>query len=398
MINHQKWINQLIDSEVQDFIKLNTDEDISLLAFKKNPFPEINYADLIQQIDARKRAFKKLPTWFNASQIIYPSTVSLQQTSSELTAAYKASLINGEYGVDLTGGFGVDSYYFSKQFKSFVYLEKNEKLALITQHNFNRLKIENVKFFFLDSNDWLTNNKMAFDWLYLDPARRDNLQKKVFRFEDCEPQVLDHLDLYFKHSQNILIKTSPLLDISLAIDQLKFVKTIHLVSVNNELKELLFLLDKSEKVDIQINLVDLAEDLNLQFKYNPQKIWSFGFSEPLKYLYLPHPTLMKIGQFDHLKNDDALFKLHPHSHLFTSEKLNESFFGKTFKMIKAIPFQKNEIKPHLFNKKLNISCRNFPLKPEELRAKFKIKDGGEDYVFFTTNHKNEKIVLFCTKL
>jgi hypothetical protein len=127
-------------------------------------------------------------------------------------------------------------------------------------------------------------------------------------------------------------------------------------------------------------------------------MWSFDYALPSKYLFVPHATLMKIGQFDGLKEVGNLFKLHPHSHLFTSNETIKNFFGKSFKINEVLSYQKNMIKPYLFNKKLNISCRNFPLKPEELRVKWKIKDGGEDYVFFTTNHKNEKIVLFCTKL
>jgi 16S rRNA G966 N2-methylase RsmD len=393
--NH--WINQLKAADIHKFIIENADNDISILALKKNPFPEFNYTDIINQIDARKRAKYKLSTWFNQTHIIYPTAVSLQQSSSELTAKYKSTIVSGIKGIDLTAGFGIDSYFFSQVFQKFICIEKNENLSAIIQHNYEVLGIDNILVINEDSSNWLYENEDFFDLIYIDPARRDQNKKKVFRFEDCEPQILDNFDFYLSKSERLLIKTSPLLDISLALAQLKFVKEIHIVAIANEVKELLFLIENKYESSIKVHLVDLIEDSLMSFDYHHQ-MWSFDYALPSKYLFVPHATLMKIGQFDGLKEVGNLFKLHPHSHLFTSNETIKNFFGKSFKINEVLSYQKNMIKPYLFNKKLNISCRNFPLKPEELRVKWKIKDGGEDYVFFTTNHKNEKIVLFCTKL
>ena len=391
------WINLLKDNDVQKFIIENTDTDITKLVFKKNPFPEFNYTDIINQIDARKRAKSKLPSWFNQKQIIYPSAISLQQSSSEQTAKYKSTIVSGKKGIDLTAGFGIDSYFFSQVFQKFICIEKNENLSSIIQHNYEVLGVDNILVINEDSSNWLYKNEDFFDLIYIDPARRDVNQKKVFRFEDCEPQILQNFNFYLSKSNTILIITSPLLDISLALSQLKFVKEIHIVAIANEVKELLFLIENKYESSIKVHLVDLIEDSFISFDYHHQ-MWSFDYVLPLKYLYVPHATLMKIGQFDGLKELGNLFKLHPHSHLFTSNETIQNFFGKSFKINEVVSYQKNLIKPYLFNKKLNISCRNFPLKPEELRVKWQIKDGGEDYVFFTINHKNEKIVLFCTKL
>jgi|694.fasta_scaffold03164_20 16S rRNA G966 N2-methylase RsmD len=388
---------QLLNDDVQDFIIQNSTNFDTQLAFKKNPFSGVNYSEILLQVHARIKAQYKLPTWFKSAKIIYPSTVSLQQTSSELTAKYKAGLVSGDAGIDLTGGFGVDSFFFAKRFDHFYYVDRDEVLCQMVEHNFEVLNSQNIKSYHGESTEILKNLQQRIDFIYLDPARRDQNNKKVFRFEDCEPDVVNNLLFYFEKANQILIKSSPLLDLDLACSQLKWVRSIHVVAVDHEVKEILFLLEKNFQNQTEIHAIDLTQNLQISFNYR-SKSSTFDYELPLKFLYLPHPSLMKIGQFEVLEKFVGLKKLHQNSHLFTANECHADFYGKVYKINECLPYQKNCLKSKLTNKKMNIACRNFPIKPEQLSKLWKIKDGGEDYVFFTTNKNNEKIVLFCTKL
>ena len=181
----------LLQPEIQDFINKNLNEDTSKLAFKKNPFPEVNYSVLINQIIAKKKAKDKLPTWFSNENFIYPEKISIEQTSSETTAKYKASLVSGEKLIDCTGGFGIDDYYFSKQFQSVIHCELNADLSQIVKHNFEILKASNIKCYQGDSTEILKQLNQKFDCIYIDPSRRNDAKGKVFMLADCLPNVVD---------------------------------------------------------------------------------------------------------------------------------------------------------------------------------------------------------------
>jgi len=383
--------------EIQEFIKENTGADITKLALQKNPFPEMDWILILNQIEARSKAKEKLPTWFETGNIIYPSKISVEQTSSEKTAAYKASLISGESLIDLTGGFGVDDYYFSKKFKSITHCEINEQLSETVAHNFKQLQVENCTFYAGDSMHLLEETNQKYDWIYIDPSRRNDSKGKVFMLKDCLPNVPELLDFYFEKSDSILIKTAPLLDISAGLSELKNVKNIHIIALENEVKELLFEIHKGYTGKITLKTANILKEKTETFEFilGEESFPIYNF--PQQYLYEPNSAIMKSGGFDEISTAFQINKLHKHSHLYTSEDLID-FPGRKFEIQKVISYHKNEMKNELANKQANITTRNFPETVENIRKKWKIKNGGNLYCFFTTDVKDNKIVLICTKI
>ena len=232
----------ILNIDIQGFIKNNKDSDISTLLLKGIPFKDVNANELIEQIEARKKSEFKLPKWFNTDNIYYPNKLNIEQTSSEITARYKSNLMYGNTIIDITGGFGVDCFYFSKQFENVTYCEINESLSEIVNYNNKILDVENIETLNTDGVTYLNTSKKQFDWIYADPSRRHDSKGKVCFLHDCLPNIPENLDILFDYSNNIIIKTSPLLDISIGIDELKYVKSIHIIAVNNEVKELLWIL------------------------------------------------------------------------------------------------------------------------------------------------------------
>lgn len=387
----------LLQPEIQDFINKNLNEDTSKLAFKKNPFPEVNYSVLINQIIVKKKAKDKLPTWFSNENIIYPEKISIEQTSSETTAKYKASLVSGEKLIDCTGGFGIDDYYFSIQFKTVIHCELNEGLSQIVQHNFEVLKASNIECYQGDSTEILEQLNQKFDCIYIDPSRRNDTKGKVFMLADCLPNVVDLQDFYYQFTDTILIKTAPILDLHAGLLELKNVSEIHIVAVDNEVKELLWKIEKNFDKSHEIIAVNLEKEKQTITKIESSKSYFATYSLPKKYLYEPNASLMKSGGFEAVSELFTIGKLHQHSHLYTSDEAID-FPGRKFQIDAIVPFQKKEISQFIQSKKMNVSTRNFPIKPEEIKKKYKISDGGTIFAFFTTNMNNEKIILLCTKL
>lgn len=389
-------ISSFISSEIQAFIKNNLDTNPTELALKKNPFPTIDYPQLINQVIAKKKAKDKLPTWFNAKNIIYPAKISIEQTSSEITANYKATIIKGEKLIDLTGGFGVDDFYFSKYFKEVYHCELNKELSEIVAHNYTVLNQKNITCIKGDSLAVLEQLNSKFDWIYIDPSRRSDIKGKVFLLKDCVPNVPKLLEEYFKYTNKILIKTAPILDITSGLNELNYVKKIHIVAVKNEIKELLWEIEHQYESEIAISSVNIDNETIHQFETIYRKEYSATFSLPKKFLYEPNSAIMKSGNIEAISGFYSLDKLHQHSHLFTSDK-SITFQGRSFQIKEVLPFQKEHMK-QFQNQKMNCTTRNFPLSVEEIKKKFKIKDGGTIFAFFTTNLNHEKIVLVCTKL
>ncbi|MEZ0183223.1 class I SAM-dependent methyltransferase [Flavobacterium oncorhynchi] len=388
----------ILNQNIQEFITQNTGVSISKLALQKNPFPEVDWIAVLNQIEARTKAKDKLPTWFSTENIIYPSKVSVEQTSSEKTAEYKASLISGKSLIDLTGGFGVDDYYFSKKFNVVAHCEINEDLSNIVKHNFEQLKVANCDLYAADSADVLEKSEIKWDWIYIDPSRRNDAKGKVFMLKDCLPNVPESLDFYFEKSNSILIKTAPLLDISAGLSELKFVKNIHIIALENEVKELLFEIHNQYKGSITLKTANILKDKIETFDFVLDDEMDFmPYELPKKYIYEPNSAIMKSGGFDEVSSIFKIGKLHKHSHLYTSNELID-FPGRTFEIEKVIPYSKNDMKTELVNEQANITTRNFPETVENIRKKWKIKNGGNKYCFFTTNKNDNKIVLICRKI
>lgn len=387
----------LLHKEVQDFLETNYKEEISKILFKGSPFPEVTPQELGIQLSGKKKVEKKLPTWFNTRGIIYSPTLNLEQTSSEKTADYKASLISGNSIVDVTGGFGIDSYFFSKRFEKVVHCELNEELSEIASHNFEVLERPNVQNFCGNGIEFIKNSSEKFDWIYIDPSRRDDAGGRVFHLSDCLPNVPEHLNMLWENTDNILIKTSPLLDITAGIRELENIAEIHVVAVENDVKELLWILKKDASQEIKIKTINFRKSGDQVYENRLQKATQPALSQPLRFLYEPNAALMKSALYDQLASELDLFKLHPHTHLYTSSQITD-YPGRRFEIIETIPFKKKRIKAALTVKKAHIATRNFPESVATLRKQFKLKDGGENYLFFTTSLNDEKILLMCEKV
>jgi len=385
----------LLQPEIQEFIHKHTHADVTKLALQKNPFPKVEWTEILNQIAARQKAENKLPTWFKADNIVFPSKISVEQTSSETAAEYKSGLVRGNSLIDMTGGFGVDDFYFAKSIERVTHCELNVNLSAIAKNNFTALNINNIDCIAGDSLDIIKSSSSNWSWMYIDPSRRNDAKGKVFMLKDCLPNVPELLDTYFNYTDNVMVKTAPLLDITAGLGELKYVKAIHIVAVNNEVKELLWILEKGyngQPISIAVNINKSGTEV---FKSQTNNKAEAFFSLPQKYLYEPNAAIMKSGAFNEVSNFYNLGKLHNNTQLYTS---NESidFAGRRFIIDQIVPYQKTDMR-ELEGKKMNISTRNFPLSPLEIQKKWKIKDGGDTYAFFTTNLKNEKIVLLCTK-
>ena len=391
-------MNALLKPEIQDFINANISTDVQKLGLQKNPFPEIDYKTILNQIEAKSKAKTKLPTWFSAPFILYPPKISIEQTSSEVTARYKSEIISGESIIDVTGGFGVDCYYFSKKIASVTHCEIHPELSQIVKHNYSHLQADNIQCFAADGLEMLEKLNQKFDWIYIDPSRRNDVKGKVFLLKDCLPDITSLLSEYFLYTDKILIKTSPIYDISAGLSELEYIKIIHIVAVENEVKELLFELDKSHNhAPIQIKTVNINAEKTEHFDFELGKEYFTGYSAPLHYLYEPNASVMKSQGFKALGSSYNLNKLHKHSHLFTSNELLD-FVGRRFEVQIVIPYNKSVIKERLEGQKANITTRNFPESVADLRKKWKISDGGDLYCFFTTDLNNAKIVVICNKI
>jgi len=390
-------LSTLLQPQIQAYIRQHTAQPVTQLALQKNPFPQVEWTEILNQIAARQRAKDKLPTWYAAENIIYPSKISVEQTSSETTAKYKQRLVSGESLIDLTGGFGIDDYFFSKKVAHVTHCELNTELSAIAEHNFKTLGANNIACLPGDSLNTLQTLGKQWDWLYADPARRSDTKGKVFMLKDCLPNVPDLLDTYFKYTNNILIKTAPLLDITAGLTELHFVKAIHIVAVNNEVKELLWALQKGYTGIPNLVAVNLTKDEEAIFETTFDNDAKVVYALPKKYLYEPNSAIMKSGAFDAVGNQYKLDKLHKHSQLYTSGSLMD-FAGRRFIINQIVPYQKAEMKQYIEGKKMNVTARNFPLQVTDIQKKWKIKDGGDTYAFFTTNLENEKVVLLCNKV
>lgn len=386
----------LLNNKVQEFIKNHLNSDLNRLILKGSPFEEISIQELAQQIKSLKKSQKKLPSWFHTKNIYYPKSLHIEQSSSEQTANYKLDLVRGNSLIDITGGFGVDSFYFSKKMNSVVYCELNNDLFKIASHNFEQLGVKNIQTHCCDGLDYLRNTHASFDFIYADPSRRNEQKGRVFMLEDCLPNIPEQLDLLFGSATNILLKTAPLLDISMAVETLKHVKEVHVVAVKNEVKELLFLLNKQTDSEITIHTVNFENNNTQQFSFKLKNYVSIDYELPMKYIYEPNSAILKSGGFNALGCALAIAKLHPNSHLYTSAEKRD-FPGRRFELLECLPLKRKLFTKKIPEKKANITVRNFPQNVVSIRKKYKIKEGGDLYLFFTTDKLGQHCVLKCIR-
>ncbi|MBT0608721.1 class I SAM-dependent methyltransferase [Aequorivita echinoideorum] len=385
---------EILKEEVQNFIQ-NYSQPTATLAFAGSPFENITVQELIVQIEGRRKAEKKLPTWFQTSQIYYPKKLNIEQTSSEITAQYKASLVSGDSIADITGGFGVDSFYFSEKFKEISHFEIDTELSAIAAHNFLIFKKNTISCFAENGLQAAINDE--FDIIYVDPSRRHDEKGKVFFLKDCQPNIPENLEEILRNCNVLMIKTSPMLDIAIGLKDLQYTFEIHIVAVENEVKELIWLLREEFKGNPTIKTINLKKLHSEKFEFNYNDEAEANYSHPEKFLYEPNAAILKSGAFDLVSHRFKLNKLHKHTHLYTNKTLID-FPGRTFEIEKIVPYSKMEMKRAINFPKANIATRNFPESVESLQKKWKIKDGGDIYLFFITDMDNKKKLLICSKV
>lgn len=387
---------KILDPKVQAFISQNLKSDLQKLILKGSPFEGVTVQEIATQITGKNKSVKKLPTWFKTEGIIFPPQLNLEQSSSEITAYYKKSLLKKGDLIDLTGGFGVDVMAFAEDLEQVYHCEINESLSAIVAHNAKVFQKNNIQFIIGESQKYLEKSK-KFTHIFIDPSRRVNTSK-VFLLKDCEPNILDNLALYLNKCDRLIIKAAPILDISSAIADLKKVTEVHIISVNNECKELLFVVENKPVTEPKFFCALLSKEHQqvYPFSYQTEKALDIKAKPILNYLYEPDVAILKAGFFKSLVPEFKVNKIHQHSHLYTSIELVSSFPGKSFHIVNTILFN-NFVKQNKV-KKANVVTRNFDLKPDEIKKKFKIKDGGETYLFFTTDYKNQKIVIEANRI
>lgn len=431
-----------MNQATQDFIRQHQDDDVRQLAFLGSKYPEVDMPFALDQIRGRKMARVKLPRWASLEGIIYPPHISMEQCSSESTALYKAELaarllalpvsssFSEEIGfVDLTGGFGVDfSYIAARLGVKSMYVERQAHLCEAAKENFERLGLKNaivkngdgieVLHSFLPKKDdaasaddslgiiydqplSLLKTKLGLKLIFIDPARRDDAGNKVVSLKDCTPDVTVLQEEMLSKADYVIIKLSPMLDWHRAISELSHVREVHIISVNNECKELLLVLSaRNMGGNLRIYCVNDAQSFvcdEMDMESSSVKIAPSTLEE-MQYLYEPNASLMKAGCFGVLSDRYDARMLSKNSHLFVSQAPIEAFPGRSFRIIAVSSFNKKELKRYLSGiTKANIATRNFPLSVAELRKRLKLKDGGETYIFATTLSDESHVLVITEK-
>lgn len=384
----------ITDNEVQDYINEHLNADVHQIAMAKSPFPEISGKELANQIAAKKKSSRKLPSWYHTPGIYYPPLLSIEQCSSEITAAYKAGLSNGTTLIDLTGGFGVDSYYFSKKNESVVHCEIGQELSAIAAYNAALLGQDNTRFICDDGLQFLENTDQHFGSIYIDPARRSSAGK-VFMLKDCTPDVVENLDLLLSKGTAVLIKTAPLLDISAGLKELKQVAEIHIVSVRNECKELIWIIGQATDTRTKIVCTTLNA-VQKQFSFfigDEVPAAATGSVTTGAYLYEPDVALLKSGAFNLIAERYQLQKIHQQTQLYSADEIHSDFPGRIFKIDQVMSAGAVKKEKNLVG---SVIVRNYPDKAASLVDKYHIKPDDLQFLIFTQGQNEGKVILKST--
>ncbi len=393
---------QFHKADFQQFVQDHLNEDPALLLFRHQGKVDFDLKAAVQQISARQKAAKKLPSWASDFRIIFPPSISLEQSSSEETARCKAKDFSGELMIDLTGGFGVDSYFLSQNFERAIYCEQQEELAAIAATNLEIMAPGKFVIFNGDGVDFLEKSNSHFDLIYADPARRGIGNQKLYRLQDCEPDVVTAWELMKSKSDHILIKASPMLDISQAQTQLPDVQKVLVISVKNEVKELLLEWSRgkenSKSSKVEIEAVDLAEvEAHFSFSLSEESEAESVFAEVENYIIEPLSAILKAGAFKSFGQRFGLKKLEKNSHIYTSESFPKEIPGRVFEVLSEIQPKKEIVKKLFPFGKVNVITRNYATGSEELKKKLGLKDGGEDFLIGTRTGSGIKI-FWCKRV
>jgi len=380
--------SELLHPDVQSFIRQHETDDVNALILKTGVVHGIPIARVADQIVGKRKSKDKLPSYYSGRGIIFPPSLNLEQCSSEKTAKFKAHILRTSVSersrcADLTGGFGVDSLHLSNLFAEIQYVETNTDLLDIARHNHLQLGASGIKYYNTSAEQFLLDNKVPFDCIFIDPSRRSKEKRKIFSFVDCEPNVLTLLPLIFGHTSYLLVKASPFLDIKQALKELSSVKNVYVVSVDNECKELLFLCESGHTAEPAIEALNLSGAdtvTTFSFRFSDEQSQVVEFSEPLTFLYEPNASILKAGAFKSVATRFNLKKLHPNTQLYTSEKLVDSFPGKIFRTLATVKPDQKALKEFFPQGQANVFTRNYPITSEGLKAKTKLNDGGDRFL------------------
>lgn len=394
-----------MNKETCDYIIENIDADVRKLALKgsKNTLIDLPFA--LQQIEGRQKIKQKIPSFYKHTEILYPKQLSIEQSSSESTACYKKTLCEGKVFADITGGFGIDFYFISQNFDKKKYVEQNADLCEIVAHNLSVLSHKNYEIHNAIAADFLEKTE-KLDWLYIDPARRDNAGRKTVLISDCTPDVVALMPLLRNKASKIMLKLSPMLDIYQALSALPNCYALHVIATENECKEILFLLDTENEYDktkIDIVCVNILKNGTIErFEFEiaiENKIIAPIAQNIKKYTYEPNAAIMKAGAFKSIADSFGIDKIDKNTHLYCSDLKIEHFPGRIFEVEEIFGSSKAEIKL-LKNKikKANIIARNYVLSADELRKKLALQDGGDDYLLAFKNAESENLIVHCKRL
>ena len=385
-----------MNQATKDYIKKHAEEDVRQLALRGTKDSEVDLTFALEQIAGRQKAKTKIPSWAETEGIIYPSHLSMEQCSSEQTARYKASIAGeGALVVDLTAGFGVDLAYISQGFKKAVHVEQQPQLCAISSENYKVLGLNHVEVVCGDCVDYLHQLDHA-DLIFLDPARRDEHGGRTYGIADCTPNVLEIRDELLEKANRVMLKLSPMLDWRKAVEDLGNVSEVHIVSVDNECKELLLMMEKEEK-SLKVVCVNNESVFEVGTFRPPLTPSSLGGEK--RYLFEPNASVMKAGCFDELQSRFSVMQLDKNSHLFVSDKDVGDFPGRRFIIERTTSMNKHDLKAALEDiSKANITVRNFPMSVAELRKRLKLKEGGEVFIFATTVEGEGHQLFICRKI
>lgn len=391
----------LATDDERELIERYAESDVRDIALKLRRTETVRPDYVARQIEGKQTMMQKMPLMGRTEGIVYPQHISLEQCSSEQTARYKSELIEGDSLADLTGGLGVDFCIMARRFRSATYVERNEELAAIVEHNLPLLGLGEAKVVCGDGTEYLYNIGKKTSCIYLDPARRDQYGGKTVRLSDCTPDLAAIQDQLKEKAETVMAKLSPMLDIKDALGELREVREMHIVSVDNECKEMLVVMQKGYAEEPEITAVNIGKNgqQRFTFKMSEEQNAECAIAEEIgKYIYEPNTALMKAGAYRLLTERYGVKKLHPNTHVYTSDEMVEDFPGRRFQVMSTGSLTKGNRPETLKDvKKGNISARNFPMKPEEIKRQLKMSDGGENYIFAVTARGDKKIIIDCRK-
>ena len=385
----EDWLAGLTLPDVQEFLLQHQHEDPFSLSLKYRAIAGVDFKVIARQLSARKKAKAKLPEWYETPGIIFPPPENLEQASSQATAKYKASLFTGDRLIDLTGGTGIDTYYLSGRFNHTMYVEPDHLLCELARHNFNILH-RPIEVINTDALSILSDHSSASHF-FVDPSRRDDSRNRVYDIHDCTPDVTELVRMLPANAK-LLIKLSPMLDVQQTCRDLNDrIEEIHIVALRNEVKELLFIYGKPT-ADPMIFTVDILKDGSYQhFKFQRQDETraEVPLSTCQTFLYEANAAVRKSGAFKLVAKRFGLRKLGLHTHLYTSAEFKPDFPGRSFRVEWNLPYQPDKLQQHTKLKKANIQARNFPEDVAQIRRKTRLKEGGDQYLFFYRDYEEK---------